>query len=365
MPLTKKQELEAAQARIASGKPGINDEKNVAYARKIGLLPTGATPTVNLNQPTLANTMGTEPTPTKIEDLKTLARQVAELSYKKSGGAMRGISLAKQAGLTALTPESANIAIKMGTVGVKGDITDIFQRTLNSITKQETNRKEGSDWLVQLMTDLPEFYNSGQITGAEFEYLNQVGAPPTSLVAKLAQWKVQHPEAERDIVIGLATKYWDAGILPTDSLAVATGKANKSPMHLKEMESGGGGGTYTGDLTDQSIDQNYITLDEETGEYVVNGEAIQAFVATKDQRGVYEKANARADAKNMEIITNATAEKQAKEAQQQQQKQINQAPGYEQILGIPGKIGGLVGKAFTASQEKLNKSINWFLFGNK
>jgi len=261
----------------------------------------GSTVPTKPNTPTAdPNTSGslkdTLSKPDELDTLKTAVRRASELAFSQGGGAQRGLDIAKQGGLDLFNPANLRSGIEMGS-SLKADIKDIYSSTLDSITKMKEARKEGAKYIAQLATDLPEFFQT--LTPEEIAYIQKTGFVHESTAAKMAQYRVEHPEADQQIVLNMAAKYSDAGILPTDSIEEATAKLQNSKIYNDQFyhpSSSGGDDTTPVDIS--NIDINSYIEQDENGEWIVRDGAINAFISAKQQAAVFQAANALADSKN-------------------------------------------------------------------
>lgn len=213
-----------------------------------------ATPVVDPNKSgSLENTLTTLPEQpeTNLDNLRTAVRKASELAFARSGGANRGLNTAKESGLKLFNPTSINSAIEAGN-SLKADIKDIYSTTLDRIMKMEDARKEGALYISQLAGEHHNFFN--QLSPEEIQFIQKTGYPPMSLAVKLAAYKEANPDADKELVMNLASKYIDAGILPTDSLKDAYAKIPNSKIYQDQVKPpSSGGGSSMPDYTNTQL----------------------------------------------------------------------------------------------------------------
>ena len=234
---SQQEELKIAQARIAAGKGSKADIANVDYAKSKGLFNA---PTVKESAGTTGSLAGTLSTDqTDFDIMRDLSKQIAKTAQQ--GAASRGLDIAQEADINLFNPASQRAAIESGALS-KFDIKDIYQTTLDRVSKLEETQKEGISYITQLATEIPDFFK--QLSGEEIDYIKSVGTPHQSTLTKIAQYKIEHPEEDKRFVENLRAEYFDAGIEITDTPAQAKDKVIKGSSIYREKVSpprGGGG----------------------------------------------------------------------------------------------------------------------------
>jgi len=219
---------------------------------------------------------------------RTISKIIAKEVSK--GAAQSGLNMAKQAGLSLFNPSNIRSAINAGG-STNLDIKDIYSATLDRISTAEQTRKEGTAYLSQMIEQNSKLWDS--LTGEEVDYIKRFGVPSEMTLAKISQYKQEHPEEDKSFVLSLRNKYWDAGIESTDTPEQARQKIeNSSAIYRKENS---GGGTTPPDLTNYDI-STYITQNSD-GEWGVDGDAL-AYVSGSDAAFVMQEANKLADEMN-------------------------------------------------------------------
>jgi len=230
---SQQEELKIAQARIAAGKGSKADIANVDYAKSKGLFNA---PTVKESAGTTGSLAGTLSTDqTDFDIMRDLSKQIAKTAQQ--GAASRGLDIAQEADINLFNPASQRAAIESGALS-KFDIKDIYQTTLDRVSKLEETQKEGISYITQLATEIPDFFK--QLSGEEIDYIKSVGTPHQSTLTKLAQYRIEHPEEDKRFVENLRNTYWDAGILLTDTPAEASTKIEQNSGILRKQIKGTG-----------------------------------------------------------------------------------------------------------------------------
>ena len=205
-------------------------------------------PTVNEGAGTTGDLSGTLSTDqTDFDALRLFAKGQARTA--QAGAGQRGFDIAKEAGLELFDPASIRAAAGIGE-STKLDIKDIYQYTLERIDKMEENKKEGNIFLERMASEASYLFDKDspfRATSNEIEAIIQTGFAPKSLLIKMSQYKLEHPEEDRNHVESLRNTYWDAGILLTDTPAEASAKVEQnSGIFRKQMKGTGDKGTGDG-----------------------------------------------------------------------------------------------------------------------
>ena len=191
---------------------------------------------------------------TDFDKLRLVSKQIAKEVGK--GASKRGVKLAKDAGLKLLDP--ANIRSAMNIGGQTNlDIKDIYSATLERITAQETNQKEGNAYIMKMLEENEGLWDA--LDGSDIDYIKRYGVPHRTTQAKIAAYKKEHPEEDSNFVLSLRNKYWDAGIDINDTPAQATQKieANSNIFRKENAPKGDGGEPDFTNTEERKLEQKF------------------------------------------------------------------------------------------------------------
>ena len=168
---------------------------------------------------------------------RTISKIIAKEVSK--GAAQSGLNMAKQAGLSLFNPSNIRSAINAGG-STNLDIKDIYSATLDRISTAEQTRKEGTAYLSQMIEQNSKLWDS--LTGEEVDYIKRFGVPSEMTLAKISQYKQEHPEEDSNFVLNLRNKFPFAGISSSDTVEQATAKAEQEDAKIRGRSRGSGPG---------------------------------------------------------------------------------------------------------------------------
>ena len=185
---------------------------------------------------------------------KLVSKQIAKLA--SGGAAKRGLDIAKEAGVAPFNPANIRSAINIG--GTSNlDIKDIYSATLDRISVQEQNQKDGNSLLSKMIEENPGLW--GSLNGDDIDYIKTHGTPHETTLAKMATYRAEHPEEDSNHVLSLRNKYWDAGIDINDTPAQATQKieANSNIFRKENAPKGDGGEPDFTNTEERKLEQKF------------------------------------------------------------------------------------------------------------